>query len=156
MKRIIASLLVFLLITFLASCASTPSTTIATTIATTTTIATNPPTALESLSDYERELFDCFLIGVDSVYVPTSARIVKCGKPIESTNGYTFVSLLIQAENKVGGTVSSIFNLKITGTNIGELLDNPFMDDVGSEDPNINVGKINKALAEHWEDLGLG
>lgn len=114
-------------------------------------------TPIESLNDREKEIFEAFISGVDTFKVPQSARLLDIKK---ITKGRGSCLITVTAENKMGGTVKEECILFFGDGSLGRKiasLDDLFVyrpeETINYED--VDVGNINRAIKQHWEDLGI-
>lgn len=114
-------------------------------------------TSIELLNDQEKEIFEAFISGVDTFKVPQSARLLDVKKIIRGSGSWLITTT---AENTMGGTVKNecilysgedLFGRKIAS------LDDLFVDkpEETSDYENVDVGNINRAINQYWDDLGI-
>lgn len=109
------------------------------------------PSAYESLSDLEKQLFDAFIKCVDEFYNPSAVRFLQVSSCSILDNN-VFAHIKIQGTNKLGGTLNKWYTLLFSGGSY-TLLEQTYESKGTAE--NISVSKINKALNEYWEDMGI-
>lgn len=132
--------------------------------------------AIEKLDGHEREVFDSLILASDIFHNPSSLRLLEISAPQKNTNGGDWGQFYVhvQANNNSGGT-STGYYIIITKSNPnydslaeqGWIIrkSDSFMDNtLGTNQitsiplelwETEHVGNINRALAEHWEELGL-
>lgn len=121
-------------------------------------------TAYDQLTADEKLVFDALKMNLSNFYDQSSVRVVAAGT---LRNGYA-VDLKIQAKNKLGGTITKIYTLYYknhthTFSDGGELSYNAgYMYEPSSvvqqyfkEEKDVSVQRLNAALKEYFEDMGL-
>lgn len=114
-------------------------------------------TPIESLNDQEKEIFEAFISGVDIFKVPQTARLLDIKK---ITKGRGSCLITVTSENTMGGTVKEECILYFGSDTLGRKIAS--LDDLFVYSPeettnyeNVDVGNINRAIKQHWEDLGI-
>lgn len=195
MKKWMAILLTLAICLGLAACGEEPVA---------TTEPTEPPTAREQLSAEEERLFSVLItITTEDFYEPSTVRVLEVydyddrtyWEEYEDSNdevkrssyehnyGPECVTVRLQAENRVGGTVNHYYRVCMTGAeNTSDFAKEQLQDcwlygrDVArmgykaetgeyvncgdyyepkEEAEEFDVGKINRALKEYWDEMGF-
>ena len=143
-----------------------------------TPISTPEPSAYDLLNESEKELFDYLADAVIDFFNPSSVRVLKVAARTEVAAGLSdsfpdgedCYIIQITGTNKIGGTINKYFQVNMMdyvyidgdGNRIpmekGSMLDVSLIYDIlgiNTESSVIDVGRINKALKERWENLGL-
>ena len=129
------------------------------------------------MSSAEKLVFDALVIALNDFNNPSKVRVLEAGKifeiPADGINGLGIV-LRLQGENKLGGTLNKEYFLILRLFRFGEIgsSDIKFYEhgtivevddfDVNFEpfeqtaDVEINIGNINHAIREHYDELGIG
>jgi hypothetical protein len=131
--------------------------------------------SIDKLNDDERLVFDCLIIGLSSFFNPASARVTELGNlndlaPTEALpRGTKNIRLRLQGTNRMGGTLNEAFQLFLKDTTIvvdgtkteykrGDLLEASVFDvNRYFDNPplHIDISKINNALKQYYEELGI-
>lgn len=130
------------------------------------TTPTPEPNAIEALNEEEKDIYYALL---DSVYIfhsPADIRILEIGD--FSTGGpsdfpYRQVCLNISGITIAGGKTTKYYGLvldyenfkKLWGDSLNQMYEEKDKDAITDKWPDEHIAKINKALAQHWVDLGL-
>ncbi len=167
-------------------------------------VTTEPPTVREQLSAEEERLFSALIQAVtEDFYEPSTVRVFDVWDYDDRTYlekykdsddeyersmyehyyGPELVTVRLQAENKIGGTVNHYYRLCMTGAEntsddakeryrdcrwLGNLVESlNYSAETGDivsfgdyyepkeEAEEFDVGKINRALKEYWDDKGF-
>ena len=147
MKKILYALLIALTTLSLISCSEVPNTGNSTTGQQQET----PASAYDKLSNLEKQFFDAFIETVNSFYNPSEVKIMQIGDISVMDDGNISAFIKIQGTNKLGGTITDWYHLYHDGSvyRLAEAISWSTTDDT------VSVAKINKALNEYWEELGL-
>ena len=116
----------------------------------------------DKLTDLEKGIFDAFIMNVNDFYNPSEVRFLGFDSYFDSTKS---IRIKIQGTNKLGGTLTKWYQLQVYDNTLssgGQIYyyDKGDMTETGDwwiidTDSEVNVGRLNKALTEYWEDLGL-
>ncbi len=143
---------------------------------------TPEPTAYEKLNDSEKLIFDALMIKINSYYSPSDVRVLQAGAYFGTDNpnvshilDYDNHScyLQIQSTTQAGTTINKWIDLTLeryapypeiepdTIKQKGDFYEyKTFLDENGfplfyQQLEIVNVGNINRALKEHWENMGI-
>ena len=143
-----------------------------------------PKSAIDSLSAEEKEIFDALIIASDAFYNPQTIKVMSVenhfGTRISDGTLHKDYygprcAIEISAENKVGGSFKKTYFLWTDDYWLSDELENvasntdflkakkgaitEYDTKYRGNDPrpydDVNIGNLNRALTQHWEDLGL-
>ncbi|MDD4070714.1 MAG: hypothetical protein PHF05_09765 [Candidatus Izemoplasmatales bacterium] len=116
----------------------------------------------DKLSTLEKGIFDAFIMNVNDFYNPSEVRFLGFTTYFDSTKS---IYVKIQGTNRLGGTLTKWYSLQVYDNTLSDgdqiyYYDKGDMTETGDwwtidTDSEVNVGRLNKALTEYWEDLGL-
>lgn len=116
-------------------------------------------TSLSSFNEEEYLIYNILIDNSSKFYNPSSLRVVEIS---ETYGDLPFVDLKLQAENKVGGTLTEYYTAyledNIDGITVekGDLKRQIFQNTkIIIKSETSDVGKINKAINEYWESQGI-
>jgi len=114
-------------------------------------ISTIAKTAFDELNPDELVIYNALLIAANEFDNPISVRVFKCGIPYEND---TSVKIELISKHNSEGDIRRLYYLKIAGKDAGSF--SPYGSlPISYENPNVDVGNLNRALKEHWDDMGL-
>lgn len=143
------------------------ATTAAVTAAPATVPETKPVSAKDELNEEERLVFETLLMGLENPVTtksgakgvtfdsPSSVRLVKLSEQMMLVSGEAgYYILELEADNEYGASLRKKYNMMIWEEMKGVIVESGVND---RPDDNIkaDISKINKALKEHWVELGL-
>lgn len=117
----------------------------------------------DKLTDFEKGIFDAFIINVNDFYNPSEVRFLGFSWYDDSIK---VIRIKIQGTNKLGVTLTKWYQLQVYDYTLSSSEGEIFyyykgdMTEMGDwwtidTDSEVNVGRLNRALTEYWEDLGL-
>lgn len=121
--------------------------------------------AYDKLTEDEKLVFNALKMNLSSFYEQSSVRIVAAGK-LGTNTGH--IDLKIQGKNKLGGTVTKIYTLcyktttwtsdsgKTYTSYVGEMYEpSELVQSFFKEKDDVSIKRLNAALKEYFEDMGL-
>ena len=165
MKKALSVICALMMCFTVASCGKTESNnnTVATSVTTsneqnTTTTVTEIESAYEQLNDYEKELYGYLKDFSMDLVSPNDMRVIKAGEITHST-----IYVQLSMSNAAGGKVSEVYEIYtekvIESIEIGKLysvtLSSVAEIALNSSTFPYDVSKINHALQEYWNEMGL-
>lgn len=129
-----------------------------------------------ALNEDEQSVFECFIIGIEDFFNPSEVRLLEISD-VQSLNatdqlpdGVKYIYLKLQGTNKLDGTLTKYYKLYLEDYTFVNDANKKFnykkgiMDEdsivapiciKNSKSNAIDIGKVNKALKKHWEDMGF-
>lgn len=111
---------------------------------------------IESLNEQEKLIYEALMIGIKDFYNPQAVRVLEIKK-----SGDDKCDITITGSNKLGGTIQKYYSLRLVDNGInkkGEMTDWTDFKELlkyGKKYDNVDVGNINRAIKQYWEDLGI-
>lgn len=140
----IVIVITLILTVFLTACSGTSS-----------SRSTGSKSAIDSLNSDEKLIFDALLIALQDFYNPSQTRVLNVQDPFSDGSA---CKIQLQSTNQFGGTTSEYYHLILSNTAFSSLKKGSLVDGLNSamiSPEKVSVTNLNKALSEHWENLGV-
>ena len=127
---------------------------------------TTEPNAIEALDEDEKAVYAALLNSISIFHSPADVRILEMGDfASEGPTDYPYRKVILKLSGVTlgGGKTTEYYCLIIDYDNFqemwGEMVNQLFeaekTEAIEEKWPDDRIAKMNKALAQHWEDLGL-
>lgn len=127
---------------------------------------TTEPNAIEALDEDEKAVYAALLNCISIFHSPADVRILEMGDfATEGPTKYPYRSVLLKlmGVTLAGGKTTKYYCLiidydiwqELWGDMTNQIFEAEKIESIEEKWPDDRIAKINKALAQHWEDLGL-
>ena len=111
------------------------------------------------LSEDEQLIFDSFKGSITRFYNPTSVRILGVSDIQLPGEDGEFCFVKVSAQNRMGGTTSEVYMLVLNGDLEGQMVTKEDLYGYGeftyTDSKTISISKLNNAIKEYLDELGL-